>query len=313
MTRHSELAVTRGVCAQAADLTGNGYPDLIIGTHTEIPRNGRLAECMPHHSFVHIYWNDGNGLRENNKTTLRAYAADSIAVADFNNDGWLDLFVGSYHTGRERDCHSLFYWNRQGHFREDDRQLLYTHSASGCSAADFNNDGFIDLAVANHKINGDHTGFSSVWWNGPGGFDRRHRTDLPTAGPHGMTALPVGNILDRKPDEFYTSAPYRLPQAVTGVSGSWLGEIPESCSVLIRFRHAPKESELATAPWSHFLHAGEKYLLELPAANYVQYQLALRAVNSLRSPRLTEINVRFEIQPVEKPTAPRRTPPLPAR
>ena len=84
-------------------------------------------------------------------------------------------------------------------------ELLYTHSASGSIAADFNEDGYVDLAVANHKVDGDHLGFSSVWWNGPDGFNRKNRVDLPTAGPHGMTSAEPGNALTRGAEEFYES------------------------------------------------------------------------------------------------------------
>ncbi len=160
--RSTELAVFCGACARVADLTGNGYPDLLIGSHTETPRNGELIAHHPHHSYLHIYWNGPDGISENNKTVLRTDACDAISVADFNNDGWLDIFCCSYHGGKDRDVNSFLYWNREGSFRAFDRQLLYTHSASGCIAADFNEDGYVDLAVANHKVDGDHLGFSSV-------------------------------------------------------------------------------------------------------------------------------------------------------
>ena len=45
---------------------------------------------------------------------LPTRAVNAMAVADFNKDGWLDLFVGSYATERERDADSFIYWNRPG-------------------------------------------------------------------------------------------------------------------------------------------------------------------------------------------------------
>src|SRR5690606_32338252 len=79
MERCQPLAVVRGACARAADLTGNGYLDLIIGGHMPAPQD-------PHDSFAYIYWNGPEGLREDNRTLLPAKAINSMAVADFNND-----------------------------------------------------------------------------------------------------------------------------------------------------------------------------------------------------------------------------------
>ncbi|MCX6994049.1 MAG: VCBS repeat-containing protein [Kiritimatiellaeota bacterium] len=296
LERKTELAVFWGACARVADLSKNGYPDLIIGTHTETPKNGELTAHNPHHSFVHIYWNGPDGLQENNKTVLRADACDALCVADFNNDGWLDIFACSYHGGKDRDINSFLYWNRAGKFHELDRQLLFTHSASGTIAADFNEDGYIDLAVANHKVWGDHKGASSVWWNGPDGFDARKCTDLPTCGPHGMSSVEPGNQLDRSPEEYYISAPYQVTENLLVKSVSWEGDIPPKTWVKAAVRIANNKETLATAEWGKWLHAEETLNVKASSGSWIQYKLALGATNSLRSPRLTQISVTF-IQP----------------
>lgn len=291
MERRSELAVFHGVCAHAADLTKNGYPDLIIGGHTLVPEDGELPRHLPHHSFVYIYWNGPDGIDETNKTVLRADAATSICVGDFNNDGWLDIFAGSYHGGKERDINSFIYWNRNGTFRELDCKLLYTHSVSGCLAADFNEDGYVDLAVANHKVNGDHHGFSSVWWNGTEGFNAKNRTDLPTEGPHGISSIEPGNILDRGPEEYYTSVSYFIKENSLLEFISWEGEIPGKTWVKAAFRTAGAERQLDNSQWSEWFDNNQAIGLELHSGIYLQYKLALGALNSLRSPRITKVTV----------------------
>lgn len=294
MARRQELAVWHSAATRAADLTGNGYPDLIIGTHTSTtPVDGEQRPHDPHHSYLHIYWNDGKGLRENNKTILRSDASDSMAVGDFNNDGRLDIFVGSYHNGKDRDIPSFIYWNRPDGFHEHDCQYLNTHSASGCIAADFNDDGYVDLAVANHKVFGDHHGYSSVWWNGPEGFLPNHTTDLPTNGPHGMTLAEPGNLLDRGPEEYYTSAVFEAGCPSRPASLALEAEIPGKCWVSVRFRGSDDRNGLSEAAWSSWqrLQIGENELEKLAAARFWQYELALGAKLSLRSPRVTGVTI----------------------
>ena len=203
--RRQMLSVWHAACARAADLDGNGWLDLIVGGHQ--PSAGE-----PHDSFLYIYWNGPEGLSESRRTLLPASAVNALAVADFDGDGRLDIFACSYHAGLERDVDSFLYWNREGRgFSAADRQRLFTHSASGCVAADFDGDGHVDLAIAYHKVEGHHVGDSAVWWNGGEGFDAKRVTRLPTRGPHGMTAIEPGNQADRGPDEHYESEPFELP------------------------------------------------------------------------------------------------------
>lgn len=288
------LSVMRGSCPQAADLTGNGYLDLIIGGHTPSPQG-------PPDSFVYIYWNGPEGIREDRRTQLPANGVLTIAVADFNRDGHLDIFAGSYHDGRERDIDSYIYWGGPGgQFSARNRTPLRTHSVSGCIAADFNEDGWVDLAVANHKIHGDHKGDSCVWWNGPEGFDERRVTLLPTSGPHGMVHVNPGNIRDRGDEEYYESGPFKLPGDASVRGVAWQAETPPKTWVRAQLRFADTEAALPDAPWTGPEGEGSWYENAQAvdavacAGRWVQYRLALGATNSCGTPRVTEIDVTYE-------------------
>ncbi|MAG36314.1 MAG: hypothetical protein CL878_08730 [Dehalococcoidia bacterium] len=293
MDRCQFLSVWHGACARAADLNGNGYLDLIIGGHAP-SRDG------PHDSFAYIYWNGPDGLREDRRTLLPANAINAMTVADFNNDGLLDLFICSYHDGRVRDIDSYVYWNRLGQgFSATDRTRLFTHSASGCMAADFNENGWIDLAIANHKVDGDHVGYSTVWWNGPEGFGEDRVTPLPTSGPHGMTAVGPGNIADRGHEEYYLSPPFKLPPGAAATAIRWEADEPPKTWVKAQLRFAPTEASLEPAVWvgpgrgAEWFANNQEVEGSAFAGQWVQYRLALGSVNSGRTPRVTEVAVSY--------------------
>lgn len=295
MANCQALSVERAACAQAADLTGNGYLDLILGGH--MPSRGR-----PHDSFVYVYWNGPEGLSQNRRTMLPALAINALTVADFNNDGLLDLFVCSYHDGKERDVDSFLYWNREGRgFSATDRAPLRTHSASGCVAADFNEDGWIDLAVANHKLWGDHQGYSCVWWNGPEGFDESRTTRLPTNGPHGMTSVGPGNQRDGGPEEYYESSAYQLPSGATVTKIAWEAEIPAKTWVKAQLRSAHTQEGLPVAPWlgpngpDTWFDNGQTVPSGQFQGRWLQYRLALGAANGVSTPRVTEVAIEYEL------------------
>ena len=294
MDRCQALSVHHAACARAADLTGNGYVDLIVGGHMPTPG-------APHDSFLYIYWNGPHGLHEDRRAMLPAKTINSISVADFNNDGALDIFICSYHDGKERDIDAYLYWNRTGRgFSAADHTRLFNHSSSGSVAADFNEDGWVDLAIAYHKVHGDHVGHSAVWWNGPDGFAAGRVTRLPTSGPHGMTAVGIGNIVDRGPDEYYISAPFQLPNGahVTGIQ--WQADTPVKTWVKAQLRRAPKAEALADAPWhgptgsDSWFENGAAVPDETTPGGWAQYRLALGAVNSGSTPRVAAVNVHYD-------------------
>ena len=292
MDRVQFLSILNGTSATAADLTGNGYLDLIVGGHKTPPTG-------PPESFLYIYWNGPHGLREDDRTLLPAKAAHGLSVADFDNNGLLDIFVCSYDGGKgERDVDSYLYWNRSGHgFSAADRKRLFTHSAAGCVSADFNEDGWTDLAVANHKTWGDHIGNSAVWWNSPNGFSQDHTTQLPSSGPHGITSVDPGSIMDRGSEEYYISAPFKLPANSWVTKVSWEAQVPSKTWVKAQLRFAPTKEALESAPWmgpegSHSWFDNRQKVKKSPG-KWVQYRLSLGATNGLSTPRVTEVSVFF--------------------
>ena len=279
------LSIVHPSTPVVADLTGNGSLDLIIGGH-------RRSDSGPHDSFVYIYWNSAEGLREDRRTLLPANAVLGLAVADFNRDGNLDLFVANYADGRERDIDSFLYWGaapggRDPIFSEQRMTRVRTHSAGGCLAADFNEDGYVDLAIANHKTHGDHRGHSWVVWNGPGGLDFANPTLLPTSGPHGIMHTGPGNQADRSDEEHYESEPYRMPPGAKVRDIRWDADLPPKTWVRAALRTAASRAALLRAAWQ------DPESGPVRGGPWVQYRLSLGATNSGNTPRVKEIVVSF--------------------
>ncbi len=73
---------------------------------------------------------------------------------DVNNDGWLDLFAGTFASGPTQSPNKLLL-NQAGSFSDSGETALgITGRASGSVFADFDNDGDVDLYISNNKIAG---------------------------------------------------------------------------------------------------------------------------------------------------------------
>src|SRR5258708_56842 len=83
---------------------------------------------------------------------------------DYDNDGWLDLFIANGHvypeveqtsdSTRYKQINSLFHSERNGKFVETTKaaglDLLPRRAGRGVAFADFDNDGFVNVLVANN-------------------------------------------------------------------------------------------------------------------------------------------------------------------
>lgn len=99
------------------------------------------------HESDRLYRNDGERFTD---VTIEAGLFDygfrhGVAVGDINNDGWPDLYVCTDFDEPDR-----LYINRRGRFVDEGLQWMKHTSmfSMGCDLADFNNDGLLDVFVA---------------------------------------------------------------------------------------------------------------------------------------------------------------------
>ncbi len=166
------------------DYDHDGKLDLYVGSYVDLgPKAQRYCDiggikssCAPavyHGSPNALYHNNGNGTFTNVTASSKVFQPDgknlSVGAADWDNQGWQDIFVAN--DGQP----AYLYENlHNGKFREmaEIAGMAYnTHGqmmASMCiSLGDFNNDGWLDLYISDFQKNSDH-----VWRNsGKGYFD----------------------------------------------------------------------------------------------------------------------------------------------
>jgi enediyne biosynthesis protein E4 len=145
------------------DYNNDGLLDLIVTNYTawtpQADKTCRMDEkreeyCSPtvYKSVAsNLYRNLGNGRFEDVTEASGIGKAlgkgMGISVADFNGDGWMDIFVAN-----DTEPNFLFINQRDGTFKESGLELGVAYnsqggsvSGMGCDAADFDNDGWIDI------------------------------------------------------------------------------------------------------------------------------------------------------------------------
>lgn len=117
------------------DFDNDGDADLVVSNTGNQP--------------LFLYRNSGAGRFQRVAAPFGGFRGQSEGVAwvDFDNDGWLDLFVA------RTDGPNLLFRNEAGKFRRFDAGALTTDdtvSSQGCWA-DFDNDGWLDVFVVNRN------------------------------------------------------------------------------------------------------------------------------------------------------------------
>ena len=128
-----------------ADYDNDGLPDVFVLRGAWLGPSGRHPNSLLRNNGDHTFTDVtvGAGLDSRHPTQTAAWA-------DFDNDGWLDLFIGNETTPDEDHPSELYRNNGDGTFTNVAARAGVAISAfvKGVSWGDFNNDGRIDLYVS---------------------------------------------------------------------------------------------------------------------------------------------------------------------
>jgi enediyne biosynthesis protein E4 len=142
-----------GCGVAVGDFDGDGHDDVFFCN--------QLGKCA-------LYRNKGDGTFEDVTTKAGVGLGDRVCVgatfADYDNDGWQDLFVTSTRGGNV-----LFHNNRDGTFTNVtlEAKVEYVGHSQTAAFFDFDNDGWLDLLVTNSgKWTTDSPGEKQVYYPG---------------------------------------------------------------------------------------------------------------------------------------------------
>lgn len=165
--------------ANAGDLNNDGWIDLVISNYQE------------HYSYEvpsFIYWNGPDGFQQTLRTCLYEHGAQGNTIADLNGDGYLDVLINSM-MGNSRgdyDLSYLYYGQSDGGFNANDRIELPGREAYEQAFADLDDDGDVDILLANR---GEVTRLANevwIYWNEDNKFDSWNMSGLSSQSALGV-------------------------------------------------------------------------------------------------------------------------------
>ncbi|HEX6627918.1 MAG TPA: FG-GAP-like repeat-containing protein [Gemmatimonadaceae bacterium] len=168
-----------------ADFDDDGRTDVVI---TSANGNPRLFHNAGAQRFTDVTTTSGLSAPR---------GAATIAVADYNNDGWIDLFLG----GKSGSEAALWLNKGDGTFSRDSRsssvlRAIGSMSVETATFLDFDNDGWLDLVIGGKPTGGQAPALFLFRNNGDGKFLDRSSSLPETARAAGAIDAAISDVDD---------------------------------------------------------------------------------------------------------------------
>ena len=286
--RQFSLRVHSAIDMDTADLNRDGHQDLIVGSYAD----GKTHE---HDLGTTIFWGSDTGFSHAGAQWLPGFTPIGHCVADFDADGYLDLFSPHYHANGTRESLPCFlFWGSADGFLLNRRTSLICDSAHDAQAADYDHDGRLDLAVVCHATDDTHHTVSKIFFNDGRRFQEPRMQTLPTHGPHWMWHGDMGHIADRSWKQVYESSVLALQEesgsGETGMVGSVfvLADVPNGATLVLMVRSAPRAGDLPAEAWQPISDSD----FQIGSLDrFLQYAAVFRSDNGDRFPVLHQVTI----------------------
>jgi len=169
--------------ARVADFNRDGYLDLSVSDWAGTDKDGVL-----------IFWGGPAGFSPDSRSALTCSGVRTHTLADFNNDGYVDILATS------TDCFGEILWNGPAGFASSHKTRLPSRMSVAAEVADLNADGYLDIILCNlyapEKLvysskavpvsapaqTATFAAGTYIYWGGPKGYSTKKRLELPTIG-----------------------------------------------------------------------------------------------------------------------------------
>lgn len=279
------LPMHAAIDLEVADLNADGYLDILV-CHYKDWINGF------HDAGMTILWGSEKGFENWNSQWLPGFTPLGPVIADFDQDGYLDIFAPAYHGDAIREDIAMYlYWGSEKGFSSDEKTTFIGNSGTDALAADFDKDGLIDLAIAQHTIHGSHAQAKSViYYNDGARFTRSsiRREELSSPGVHWMWNKDMGNAADRSWSESYTSRVFSWDRPLTRLFINWEAQELMGSRIELFYRAAETESILLKKDWKPMVKKSARISKQ---DQYLQYKAVFHSPNGDWYPILRSVQV----------------------
>ncbi len=283
-SRQATVDVPAAVSLEAADLNRDGHLDLIVGSYQD-------KVSLAHDAGTFILWGSAKGFRSWDSQWLPGFAPISHVVADFDADGFLDIYSPHYLANGTREALPTYlYWGSHEGYHPRRRAILFADSSDDGLAADFDRDGKLDLAVVCHTQDGDHHTVAKVFYNDGKRFANPRVVELPVTGPHWMWDQDMGHIAHRRFEQVYVSPVRSLTSAMSRGSLESKADLPQGTRLEFAVRSAGAGEALERQPWVPVRPDGFRLNT---GARQVQYRATFVSDNGDRYPVLHQVHIKL--------------------